>query len=58
MKPKEKRNSQPITVRVTPGMKTALSEISEKTGKPVTELVRGSLKTIHVTKDAKQREAD
>jgi len=56
MKPIEEKHSQPITVRVTPKMKAALVEISKETGKPVTELVRGSLKTIHISKDELKRE--
>jgi hypothetical protein len=59
MKRHDEKRSESITVWVRPGVKAALSEISAKTGKPVTELVRGSLKTIHVTKDGlKRHEAD
>jgi predicted DNA-binding protein len=56
MKPKEQRNSQAITVRVTPEMKQALLHISEKTELPVTALVRGSMKTIHISKDGLMHE--
>jgi len=59
MKRNDEKRSQPITVWVRPDVKTALVEISAKTGKPVTELVRGSLSNIHVTKDGlKRHEAD
>jgi len=51
MKPIDQRNSQPITVRVKPGMKRALVEISEKTGLPVTEIIRNSIHTIAIPKD-------
>jgi len=50
MKPKEQKHSQPITVRVKPGMKAALVEISKQTGKPVTELVRNSMREIRILK--------
>ena len=56
MKPIEEKRSQPITVRVTPGMKRALVEISERTGKPVSDLVRNSLKINHISKDGMKRE--
>jgi len=51
MKPKEQKHSQPITVRLKPEMKTALVGIAEKTGLPVTEIVRNSLTTIRIPKD-------
>ena len=51
MKPIEEKHSQPITVRVTPGMKRALVDIAKQANKPVTEIVRNSLKTIHISKD-------
>lgn len=51
MKPIEQKHSQPITVRVTPGMKTALIGIANQTGLPVTEIVRNSLTTIRIPKD-------
>jgi len=57
MKPKDQKHSQPITVRVKPGMKAALVEISKQTGKPVTELIRNSIHTIAIPKDGmKKRE--
>ena len=56
MKPIYEKQSQPITVRVKPGMKRALVDISEKTGKPVTELLRSSMKTIYISKDGMKRE--
>jgi len=51
MKPIEEKRSQPITVRVRPGMKRALVDISEKTGLPVTEIIRGSLCEIRIPKN-------
>jgi len=56
MKPIEEKRSQPITVRVKPEMKRALISISEKTGLPVTELLRSSMKTIYISKDGLKRE--
>jgi len=56
MKRIEEKHSQPITVRVRPGTKRALVDISAKTGLPVTELVRGSLREIRIPKDGLKRE--
>jgi len=56
MKPIEEKRSQPITVWVTPGMKRALVDISEQANKPVTEIIRNSLNTIHISKDGMKRE--
>jgi len=56
MKPIEEKNSQPISVRVKPEMKRALVDISKQTGLPVTEIIRNSLNTIHISKDGMKRE--
>ena len=56
MKPINQKHSQAITVRVRPGMKTALVDISEKTGLAVTEIIRGSLHEIRIPKDGLKRE--
>jgi len=56
MKSIEEKNSQPITVRVTPGMKAALVDIAKQANKPVTEIVRNSLNTITIPKDGMKRE--
>jgi len=52
MKTIEEKHSQPITVRVRPGVKDALVEISEKTNVSISALVRESIKTITLPKDA------
>lgn len=50
MKPIEEKHSQPITVRVRPEMKMALVGIAEKTGLPITEIIRNSLHEIRIVK--------
>lgn len=56
MKPIDEKRSQPITVRVRPGMKDALVEISQKTNVPISALVRESMKNITIPKDGLKRE--
>jgi len=51
MKPIEEKHSQQISVWVKPGMKRTLIDVSEQTGMPVAQLVRGLMKIIYIAKD-------
>ena len=50
MKPIEEKHSQQISVWVKPGMKRTLIDVSEQTGKPVAQLVRGLMKIVCIAK--------